>query len=488
MNFADRIPLCCVRSVAMFLALIGMAVTIGISSAASSSTGFPSFAPAGGFQVDSARQEPSQKSSPFFTQVRQLTFEGLRSGEGYFSADGQKMIFQSERDPENPFYQMYLMDFAEGDLIRVSPGHGKTTCGWIHPNGEQVLFSSTQDDPESREKQQAKIAEREAGTEGRYSWDYDPCYEIYRYDLATQVYTPLTNAVGYDAEGSYSPDGSKIAFASNRRAYEEGALSETEKKEFEFHQANVMDIYIMNADGSDVQRLTTELGYDGGPFFSPDGKRICWRHFLPDMSSAEIWTMNIDGTDKRQLTQLAATSFAPFYHPSGEYLLFMSNLEGYSNFEIYMVPTQFRGEPVRVTYSDGFDGFPTFSLDGETFSWTSNRVGSKSQIFRARWDHEAALQALAIPDQDQSTASGKATDAQQEGKAAVERTSADYLPEDVLRHVNYLCREELGGRLTGSRGERLATAYVAAYLEHLGFQPAGDVDSQTGTVFLVSEF
>ena len=59
------------------------------------------------------------------------------------------MVFQSERDPRNPFYQIYLTDLETGDIERVSPGFGKTTCAWIHPSGEKVLFASTQDDPEA---------------------------------------------------------------------------------------------------------------------------------------------------------------------------------------------------------------------------------------------------------------------------------------------------------------------------------------------------
>ncbi len=81
----------------------------------------------------------------------------------------------------------------------------------------------------------------------------------------------------------------------------------------------------MNADGSDVRRLTNVPGYDGGPFFSPDGKRICWRRFSPNGATAEILTMNIDGSDQRQLTRFSAMSWAPFYHPSGEYLIFTTN-------------------------------------------------------------------------------------------------------------------------------------------------------------------
>ncbi len=440
---------------------------------------------------EAATQEASfaeQQESRFFTNVKQRTSAGLRSGEGYFGPQGDRMVFQSERSADNPFYQIYLMDFELGDVTRVSPGHGKTTCGWIHPNGEWVMYASTQDDPEAVAKQQAKIKQREEGTEPRYAWDYDPAYELYSYNLKSGEYTQLTNALGYDAEGSYSPDGTKIAFASNRRAFMEGELSEREQKQVDVYGAEaVMDLYIMDADGSNVTRLTDEEGYDGGPFFSADGKKICWRRFQPDKTYAEIWTMNVDGSDKRCLTDLKQTSFAPYFHPSGEYLLFMSNIEGYTNFEIYMVPTTRKAEPVRVTFRDAFDGFPTFSPDGNTFGWTSNRADGKSQIFTADWDHEAALQAIGQASTSVS-AEGNLTEARQLGTDAVGATSEKFVPQDVLRHVDYLCRPELGGRMTGTLGERKATAYVAAYLDSLGFEPAGDLDSETGERTWFQEF
>jgi Tol biopolymer transport system component len=100
---------------------------------------------------------PAQQSTEadFVANVRQLTFEGSRAGEGYFSRDGKQMVFQSEREAGNPFYQIYLMDRESGDIQRVSPGHGKTTCAWIHPDGDRVLFASTQFDAEATSKQQA---------------------------------------------------------------------------------------------------------------------------------------------------------------------------------------------------------------------------------------------------------------------------------------------------------------------------------------------
>jgi Tol biopolymer transport system component len=116
---------------------------------------------------------PVASESTFLSGTRQLTFEGKRSGEGYFSADGSQMIFQSEREEGNPFYQIYLMDLATGDQQRVSPGVGKTTCAWIHPDGKRVMFASTHLDAEAKAKQAAEIEERKNARVRRYSWDYD---------------------------------------------------------------------------------------------------------------------------------------------------------------------------------------------------------------------------------------------------------------------------------------------------------------------------
>ena len=77
------------------------------------------------------------REAELISGTRQLTFTGRRAGEGYYSADGSQMVFQSEREPGNPFYQIYTIDLETGDLDRVSPGYGKTTCAWIHPDGNR---------------------------------------------------------------------------------------------------------------------------------------------------------------------------------------------------------------------------------------------------------------------------------------------------------------------------------------------------------------
>jgi Tol biopolymer transport system component len=332
----------------------------------------------------------------FLSRIRRLTVEGRRAGEGYWSPDGKKLVFQSERQPDNPFYQIYLLDLTTGDTTRVSTGVGKTTCSFINPESGDVLFASTHHDPSSNQKQEEELKFRASGQERRYSWDYDPEMELYVKSAKTGTLRRLTNKRGYDAEGSYSPDGQWIVFTSTRQAYER-QLTAVEQKQLDMDPSYFAEIYIMraDADGSGPKRLTNTPGYDGGPFFSPDGKRIIWRRFTTDGLLADIYTMNLDGTDVRRLTDFGAMSWAPYIHPSGQYVIFSSNKLGFENFELFMVDIDGKKEPVRVTYSDGFDGLPVPSPDGKQLAWTSSRSGGREgQIFLAQWNHEAALAAL----------------------------------------------------------------------------------------------
>ena len=122
---------------------------------------------------------PAANEASFLSNTRQLTFEGRRSGEGYFSADGKALIFQSERQADNPFYQIYLLDLESGDSHRVSPGVGKTTCAFLRPGSDDVLFASSHLDVDATAKQQAELEFRASGKERRYSWDYDESIDIF---------------------------------------------------------------------------------------------------------------------------------------------------------------------------------------------------------------------------------------------------------------------------------------------------------------------
>ena len=423
------------------------------------------------FLIASVVSWPAPAAEPeeaqLLVNVRQMTFEGRRAGEGYFSRDGSLMVFQSEREPGNPFYQIYLMDLDTGDTRRLSTGVGKTTCGWVHPGGEKALFASTHADPEAPAKQREELEKRATGKDRRYAWSFDPQYDIFEVPVAGGEPVNLTNALGYDAEGSWSPDGEQILFASNRHAYA-APLSEKEQEILSRDESYFMDLYIMRSDGSDVRRLTDTPGYDGGPFYSHDGSKITWRRFTPDGGSAEIHTMNADGGGEQAVTRLGAMSWAPYFHPSGDYIVFATNLQGFQNFELYMVDTEGKRDPVRVTYSDGFDGLPVFSPDGARLSWSSSRTADKqAQIFIADWNDAEARRLLGLDREGAFEAPTAPLPDMPQTKAAIDA-------DDLRRHVEILASEEMEGRLTGTPGERMATAYVASAFEALGLEPAGD--------------
>jgi Tol biopolymer transport system component len=406
-----------------------------------------------------AAGDDAAQENRFLSNARQLVFEGKRSGEGYFSPDGKKLIFQSEREPENPFYQQYILDLETGETARVSPGKGKTTCGFFQPGTDRVLFASTHADPDAVTKQKAELEFRASGKQRRYSWDYDATFDIFSAKQDGSDTVNLTHAPGYDAEGAYSPDGKQIVFCSLRAAFPLEKLPADQRQRCEKDPAWFGEIYLMNADGSNVRRLTNEPGYDGGPFFSPDGQRIVWRHFEENGMIADVWTMKLDGSDKRRITDFTSMSWAPFYHPSGDYFIFTSNKLGFENFELFIVSAKGGHEPVRVTFTPGFDGLPVFSPDGKKLCWTSGRTGDgKSQLFIADWNDQAARAALgAAPQQKEEISKSPAAAIADPGY------SAEISANDLHKEVEWMADEKREGRMTGTSGAQATATWIADY-------------------------
>jgi len=161
----------------------------------------------------------------------------------------------------------------------------------------------------------------------------------------------------------------------------------------------------MDEDGN-LRRLTDQLGYDGGAFYSPDCKEIVWRASRPEgealadyqrllgqglirPSALDLFIMDADGGNQRQLTDNGAANFGPYFHPDGRRIIYSSNAETGDDreFELFLIDKE-TGKTEQVTFSEGFDGFPQFSPDGEWFVWASNRAnpgGRSTNLFIARW-------------------------------------------------------------------------------------------------------
>ncbi len=382
-----------------------------------------------------AADEPAKEAN-HLRKIRQITFDGSRNGEGYFSRDGRQIVFQATRSPENPheeenpFYQIFSLDLRDGALKRVTSGLGKTTCAFFRPDGKRMLFASTHLDPNAAKKQREETDFLKSGQKRRYEWDFDDHYDIFDAKPDGSDVRRLTEAVGYDAEASYSPDGKRICFMSNRDGDRE--------------------IYVMDADGKNPRRLTQEPGYDGGPFFSPDGKWIVYRHFTPDDTQAEVMLMRADGSEKAQVTRLGAMSWSPYFHPTGRWIVFCSNKDGgFGNFELYLVRPDGR-DLTRITFTEGFDGLPVFSPDGKKLMWTSTRAGGKSQLFIADFvDPDSEAKPVASP-----------------SLPVARPINADR----VRRDIEFLASPVCDGRRTGTEGERKAAAYIEQQLRAAGLR------------------
>lgn len=312
-----------------------------------------------------------------FSNLKQLTFGG-ENAEAYFSFDGKKLIFQSTRDGRR-CDQIYTMDIDGGNVKMVSTGKGITTCAYfLQRAGNRIIYSSTHHIMED-------CPSRPDYSQG-YVWSLHP-YDIFIANEDGTGLKQLTDNPYYDAEATVSPDGTKIIFTSLR----EGDL----------------DIYVMDTHGRNLKRLTFERGYDGGAFFSPDGKKIVYRAYHPKTeeeirdyesllkknlvrpSKMEIFVMDADGSNKKQITNNGAANFAPYFHPDGKRIIFSSNMHDPQkrSFELYMINIDGSGLE-RITYSPPFNSFPMFSHDGKKLVFASNRGGKvrgETNIFIADW-------------------------------------------------------------------------------------------------------
>jgi TolB protein len=379
----------------------------------------------------------------FLSGFTQLTYESkyIKAGESYFSPDGNMIIFQAipvppEGEKAGAHYSMYVAGVQrdEGGSISglgpvglVSEPGSSNTCGWFHPTEPmKILFGSTRTAPSGSD---VVGYQRE---NSRYSWQFPIEMEILvgdlkmKYDLSDEAKaramahkesgetTPpkvdmndivsvpsLSNEQaiwerdGYDAEGSWSPDGRHILYTRLQPGENNG------------------DIWVYDTSDGVHTPLVTADGYDGGPFFSPDGKSICYRSDRRGDNLLQIFVSVLafdeDGkitgvAEELQLTDNEHVNWCPFFTPDGKYLLYATSEVSHGNYEIFAIDATGTYEPeytarLRITQARGFDGLPAFTSNGEWMIWTAQRgeagEGEKpsSQLWTARIDLEAIDQA-----------------------------------------------------------------------------------------------
>ncbi|MFN4234890.1 MAG: TolB family protein [Bacteroidia bacterium] len=318
--------------------------------------------------------------------VRQLTFGG-DNAEAYFSFNDKALIFQSTNKNWNThcdqifYYDLSVKNPENYQPKMVSTGKGRTTCSYFLPNNKTFIYASTHLAGDAC----PPTPERRA--DGKYVWPIYSSFDIFMADLNGNIIKQLTNTPGYDAEATVSPKGDKIVFTSMR--------------------SGDLELYTMDIDGSNVKQITNELGYDGGAFFSPDGKEIIFRASRPKTeeeikvykellneglvmpTNMELFICNADGSNLRQLTHLGKANWAPFFHPSGKKVIFSSNHKsqrGYQ-FNLFMINTDGTGLE-QITYDGVFDAFPMFSFDGKKLVFSSNRNNKGTRdtnLFIADW-------------------------------------------------------------------------------------------------------
>lgn len=320
-----------------------------------------------------------------FKSLKQLSFGG-DNAEAYWSFDDSKLVFQVTNPKWNlSCDQIYVFDWKQDDLKNnipqmVSTGYGRTTCSYFLPGDSTIVYASTH-------LGDSACPPNPERTNNKYVWPIYESFDIFTTDLEGNIIAQLTAEPGYDAEATVSPKGDKIVFTSMR--------------------TGDLELFTCNIDGSDVKQITFELGYDGGAFFSPDGSQLIFRSSRPKTdeeiaeykslladglvqpTNMELYICNADGSDLRQLTNLGKANWCPFFHPSGEKVIFASNhaSERGFPFNLYMIDTDGTGL-TQVTHDDTFDAFPVFSNDGKHLVFSSNRNNGgtrETNLFVAEW-------------------------------------------------------------------------------------------------------
>lgn len=361
---------------------------------------------------------------PFLSKQVQVTMpeKFFKAGEAYFDhqTPPRWVVFQGVERPEkgkdaSANYAMYVAKLnydvygtpTELDQVqRISQEGSANTCAWFEPPSREqswgkVIFGSTITPPAPSTDTPGYQRQR-----GSYMWSFPPEMRIVGRTVSA-IFTEVMgeqhagadgkpphrptldkgvpvafpelappNGPGYMAECSWSPKGRSLLYT---------YLDPKTKNP---------DLWVYDEPSKTHTPLVQAQGYDGGPFFSPDGKWICYRSDRKGDNNLQLFAAELAFDEKdaafmggritgiKREIQLTAddnvVSWCPYWHPSMKYLVYATSAMGHANYEVFAIefdPTKSRDElkRTRVTSADGFDGLPVFSDDGKLMMWTSQR-------------------------------------------------------------------------------------------------------------------
>ncbi|MEE2906895.1 MAG: hypothetical protein VX527_03590 [Planctomycetota bacterium] len=349
----------------------------------------------------------SPAASPFETVVPLTTSDQfVKAGESYISPDGTQVVFQAipkpaEGQTPDPYYSMYLATLVTNDkedeeprwsltnIHRLSPEGSSNTCGWFNPvTPNRVIFASTIESPRDGDTPGYQRDSRD------YRWEFPPEMRICEVDTeefrlvearTDSAVPPALRYVegdeqAYQAECSISPDGRHLLYTSM--------------------ESGDGDIFVKDLETGVRHHIVSAPGYDGGPFFSPDGRRICYRSDRHQDDYLQIFVGELEFNDagtivglerEFQVTDNEHVNWAPFWHSSGRYLVYSTSEAGHHNYEVFIVdadagdpatgrPARYGTRTGRVTVANGFDGLPAFDAESKLMIWTSQRNDGSSQL------------------------------------------------------------------------------------------------------------